>query len=417
MLFLYRILINIIFLLSPIIIIIRLLKKKENILRFKEKFCFFSHNRGNGKLIWFHGASVGELQSIVPLLEKFEKNKNINKILITSNTLSSSKIIERINLKKIVHQFFPIDTNIHTKKFLDYWKPSSAFFIDSEIWPNMYMNLKNNQIPVILLNGRITKKSFSKWKIFPSFANNIFKIFDLCLSSSNESKKYLKKLGARNTKNIGNLKFSQSENEKIIINKELKKFIFSRKSWCASSTHKGEEEFCGLVHLELKKKYKNLLTIIIPRHINRVDLIEKNLNDLNLKTHKHESNKKIDKNTDVYIVDSYGKTKSFYYYCKNIFLGGSIINHGGQNPLEATRYGCDILHGRYVFNFEEIYNFLRKNKISQKINNQKEMIQYLSKLLSKKSYSKKISKKLNLIGQKILKNTYKEIKLVLNNEI
>ena len=148
MLFLYRILINIIFLLSPIIIIIRLLKKKENILRLKEKFCFFSHSRGKGKLIWFHGASVGELQSIVPLLEKFEKNKNINKILITSNTLSSSKIIKRINLKKIVHQFFPIDTNIHTKKFLDYWKPSSAFFVDSEIWPNMYMNLKNNQIPV-----------------------------------------------------------------------------------------------------------------------------------------------------------------------------------------------------------------------------------------------------------------------------
>ena len=417
MLFLYRIIINTIFLLSPLIIIFRLLKKKENYKRFKEKFCYFSNIRGKGKVIWFHGASVGELQSIVPLLEKLEKNRKINKILITSNTLSSSKILERLNLKKIIHQFFPIDTNYHTKKFLDHWKPSSAFFIDSEIWPNMYINLKKKQIPVILLNGRITKKSFSRWQTFPNFSKKIFKIFNLCLSSSNESTKYLKLLGAQNIKNVGNLKFSQSENEKIIINKNLEKLFNSRKSWCASSTHKSEEKFCGSVHIELKKKYKNLLTIIIPRHIERVDMIEKELNSLNLKTHRHESKKKIDKNIDIYIVDSYGKTKSFYYYCKNVFLGGSLINHGGQNPLEATRYGCNILHGPNIFNFTEIYDFLKKNKISQKINNQKKTIKFLKKLLSTKPNSKKLQKKLNLIGQKILENTYKEIKQVLKNDI
>ena len=417
MLFLYRILINIIFILSPLIIIFRFLKKKEHLKRFKEKFCFFSKNRGKGNIIWFHGASVGELQSIVPLLEKLEKNQKINKILITSNTLSSSKVLEKLNLKKIVHQFFPIDTNFHTKKFIDYWKPSSAFFIDSEIWPNMYINLKKNQTPVILLNGRITKKSFNRWNAFPNFSKKIFQIFSLCLSSSMESKKNLKFLGAQNIKYVGNLKFSQSENEKIIIKKSLKKLINTRKSWCASSTHKNEEKFCGLVHIELKKKYKDLLTIIIPRHIERVDSIEKELNSLNLKTHRHESKKKIDKNIDIYIVDSYGKTKSFYYYCKNIFLGGSIIHRGGQNPLEATRYGCNILHGPNISNFTEIYNFLKKNKISYKINNQKKMIIFLIKLLSTKPNSKKLQKKLNLIGQKILENTYKEIKQVLKNDI
>ena len=417
MLFLYRILINIIFLLSPIIIIYRLLKKKEDFKRFKEKFCFFSENRSNGKVIWFHGASVGELQSVVPLLEKLENNKKIQKILVTSNTLSSSKILKKLQFKKVVHQFFPIDTNFHSEKFLNYWKPASAFFIDSEVWPNMYINLKKKHIPIILLNGRITKKSFSKWKMFHSFSKKIFCNFNLCLSSSKESLSYLKKLGAPNIKFVGNLKFSQSENEKIIIKSNLKKFILSKKVWCASSTHNSEEKFCGLVHKVLKKKYKNLFTIIIPRHIDRVNSIEIELNKLGLKTHTHESNKKIDKDTDIYIVDSYGKTKSFYYFCKNVFLGGSIINHGGQNPLEATRYGCNILHGPNISNFKEIYNFLKQNKIAQTVNNEQKMISSLTGLFSKKLDSKKMQNKLNLIGQKILENTYKEVKLVLKNEI
>ncbi len=140
MLTIYRILINITYFLSPIIIILRLLKKKEDLHRFKEKFCFFSKKRNKGKLIWIHGASVGEFQSVVPLIEKYEKKNNINQILITSNTLSSSKIISKYKFKKVVHQFFPIDTNRLTKKFLKYWKPTISIFVDSEIWPNMLLN-------------------------------------------------------------------------------------------------------------------------------------------------------------------------------------------------------------------------------------------------------------------------------------
>ena len=413
----YRIIINLVFLLSPIIIIFRIFKKKEDINRFKEKFCFFSKKRVKGKILWFHGASVGELQSIVPLLEKLEKNKKIKQILITSNTLSSSKIIQKLKLKKITHQFFPIDTSFHTKKFLKYWKPSSAFFIDSEIWPNMFFNLKKNNIPISLINGRITKKSFSRWKIFPNFSKEVFSKFDLCTSASRESKNFLKKLGAKNVKLIGNLKFSQSENERHIINKKLKKIFFSKKIWCASSTHFTEENFCGLIHKELKKKYKNLLTIIIPRHVERVDSIINDLSRLNLKIHTFSSGNNINADTDIYIVDTYGKTKSFYNLCKNVFLGGSLVNHGGQNPLEATRYGCNIIHGPSVSNFREIYQFLKKNKISQRINTQNQMIKSLIKLFSKKSNSKIIQKKLSLIGQKILENTYKEVRLVSKNDI
>ena len=159
----------------------------------------------------------------------------------------------------------------------------------------------------------------------------------------------------------------------------------------------------------MKKTYKNLLTVIIPRHIERVKTIKKELENLDLKIHLHEPKKEIDKNTDIYIVNSYGKTKSFYYYCKNVFLGGSIINHGGQNPLEATRYGCNILHGPNIENFEEIYNYLGKLKISLKVNNYSQLSTKLIGLLSKKHKSNLIRNKLNKIGDKILSDTYNEV--------
>ena len=145
MLIVYRIIINIVYLLSPIIVVLRLIKKKEDPKRFKEKFCFFTKRKIKGKLIWFHGASVGEFQSIVPLIEQYEKKKNITQILITTNTLSSSKVISNYKFKKVIHQFFPIDTNLNTQNFLNYWQPSLSLFIDSEIWPNMLLNLKKKK--------------------------------------------------------------------------------------------------------------------------------------------------------------------------------------------------------------------------------------------------------------------------------
>ena len=409
MFFIYKILINLVFFFSPIIIIFRIFKGKEDTSRFREKVGIFSKKRNKGKLIWFHGASVGEIQSIIPLLERFEKNKEIRQILVTSNTVSSSFIIKNLKFKKTIHQFFPIDCNFISKKFLNYWKPTKAFFIDSEIWPNTVNNLYKRNIPIFLLNGRITKKSFRRWKFFSYFAKSIFGKFYLCLSSNTETKKYLKKLGAKNIKFIGNLKFSQSENEKTNLNKDLINLINSRKAWCASSTHYNEEELCGMAHIRLKKRFKNILTIIIPRHINRINSIKADLQNLDLKIHLDEPKKKISPDTDIYLINSYGKTKLFYKVCKNIFLGGSLIEHGGQNPLEATRYGCKVLHGPNVSNFREIYNFLNKKKLSKKISNQDQLINCVIKYINSKNNSKKIIKDLHLIGMNILNKTYKEI--------
>ena len=414
MLFTYRILINLILILSPLIILFRLLKKKEDFKRFKEKLGFFSKNRSKGKLIWFHGASVGEFQSIVPLLEKLEKSKKISQILITSNTLSSSKLISKIKLKKISHQFFPIDNDLIIKKFINYWKPSIALFVDSEIWPNTLINLNKKKIPTVLINARITRKSYNKWIKLKNFSKSIFNKFDLCLSSNKETVVFLKKLGAKNIKYSGNLKYSQSENEKIEIDSQTIKFISRKTAWCASSTHNSEEKFAGLVHNKLKKKYKNLLTVIIPRHIDRKEEIKEQLSNLGLKVHVHEPKTRINQDTDIYLVNSFGKTKSFYSLIKNVFLGGSLVKHGGQNPLEAVRYNCNILHGPNVSNFNEIYKFLYNQKISKKVINLNQTINILDKLFNSKKSQKNIKDKINKIGQKILKKNIDEINLILD---
>ena len=405
----YRILINLILFLSPIIILIRFLQKKEDPIRFKEKIGFFSKKKLKGKLIWFHGASVGEILSVIPLIEKLEKDKHIRQILITSNTLSSSKILSKLRLKKTIHQFFPIDTNYNSNKFLNYWDPSIAIFIDSEIWPNMITNIKKKSISLMLINARITKKSFRRWKFFSPSARKLFQNFDICLSSSLESKNYLKSLGVKKNSFIGNLKFTQSEKVIDALNNNTKKFFLTKKIWCASSTHELEEKICANIHKKLKIKYKNLLTIIIPRHIHRTEKIIKEISKLNLKIHLHSSTKKIDKKTDIYLVNSFGQTQSFFKECKVVFLGGSIIEHGGQNPLEAAKYGCQILHGPNVWNFKEIYNLLKTHKVSNKITSSNRLYHKVGQLLSDQKNSKKLQLKIKNLGSKILNLTLNEI--------
>tara|TARA_B100001540_G_scaffold161464_1_gene142883 strand:- start:3427 stop:4671 length:1245 start_codon:yes stop_codon:yes gene_type:complete len=410
MLFFYRLSINFIFLISPIIIIYRIFKKKEDPKRFLEKIGKFK-NKTNKSLIWFHGSSVGEILSIIPLIEKLEKNKNIKKILVTSNTLSSAKILKKLKLKKTFHQFFPLDTEFLVEKFLNHWRPKAVFFIESEIWPNMIKKIKEKNIPLILINARITKKSFEKWNSIISFSKKIFSEFDLCLSQNSETCNYLKSLGARNVKKIGNLKFSQSNlelkdqlNLKIKKNFRNKKIIFS-----AISTHDGEELFCGKVHTSLKKKYNNIITIIVPRHINRVNEIKSELKSNNLKVHLHTSNRPINKNTDIYLVDTFGETKLFLKFSKIAFMGKSIFASGGQNPLEAARLGNRILHGPNIENFEEVYDFLKKHGISTQIKSHKSLENLIDKFHKKKNNSQQIIKKLAYTGNQILLNNEKEI--------
>jgi len=410
MFILYRFLINLIFILSPIIILIRIINKKEDPKRFIEKIGFFSKRKKLGKLIWFHGASVGELQSIMPLIEKFEKNKEVNQILVTSNTLSSSTIIKRFKFKKVVHQFFPIDTGMLVNRFIKFWKPSKVIFIDSEIWPNTLHYLNKRNIPVILLNARITKKTFKRWMIFKIFAKKIFSYYSICYPANQETKKYLEILNVNKIKFLGNLKYAQSNKERELAEKKLKKkFKLDRNVWCAASTHNNEEIVCGKTHLKIKNKIKNLLTIVIPRHIDRCDQIKEDLEKLGLRIVITKDFKKPSFNTDVILVKSYGKTKLFFENSPIVFLGGSLINHGGQNPLESARSGCSIIHGPNVQNFREIYGFLNKLKISHKVINENKLALKLIELFKKKNISNAKHLKLKAVGDKILTEHYNNI--------
>tara|TARA_B100000945_G_scaffold29262_1_gene20274 strand:- start:53 stop:1297 length:1245 start_codon:yes stop_codon:yes gene_type:complete len=411
MLLFYRILINLVLILSPIIILLRLIKKKENPNRFIEKFGFPSKKRMSGKVIWFHGSSVGEILSVMPLVEKLEQNPRIRQILITSSTLSSSKVLEKYKFNKTIHQFFPIDSNIVLNKFINYWRPSTVFFIESEIWPNIIQNLHNRKIKIILINARITNKTFKKWFKVLNFSKSIFSKFDLSLSQNKETEVYLRKLGSKNIKNLGNLKFS--ETKKIKRMKEIKNFKIlnnERILFGGISTHYNEEIFCGKIHFELKNKYKKYISIIIPRHIHRVESIKNDLENLKLKVHLHSSKTKIKNKIDIYLVDTYGETKTFLNMCKIVYLGGSIIKRGGQNPLEAARSGCKVMHGSNVENFKEIYALLNKIGVSSKIKNVRDAKLIINKNLKTKIRLKKNINKINLIGKKILNNIDLEIR-------
>ena len=408
MFFLYQIILSLIILISPILIIFRIYKNKEDKIRFKEKFSIPSKKRSKGKLLWFHGASVGEILSVIPLIENYEKDKSINQILVTSSTLSSSKVLKKFKFKKTIHQFYPIDHFFFTTRFLEYWKPNLAIFIDSEIWPNMFKKLEQKKISLILLNARITKKTFLRWLKLKNFSQEIFKKISITYPQNLETKYFLKKLKVKKIKTIGNLKFAEHDNETI--NKLNLKFK-GRKIWIASSTHSDEEIFCAKTHIELKKKVKNLLTIIIPRHVHRAKEIKSKLENLNLNVISHSSNKKNLKNIDIYIVDTFGETKKFHKIGCSVFLGGSIINRGGQNQLEAARYGARILHGPNINNFKDVYKTLSNLKVSKKITTSKKLA---SVIIFKRN--KNLGDKIKKIGAKILKETINDLDKLIKNE-
>ena len=411
--FIYQLLISIILLFSPIIIFYRILKNKEDKFRVKEKFCFFSKKRGVGKLVWFHGSSVGEIMSIIPIIMKYDNDKSINKILVTSSTLSSANILNKIKFKKTIHQFYPVDHFFFSKKFLDYWRPNISIFLESEIWPSMFKSLKKRNIPLILLNARITNKTFGRWSKLGDFSKSIFNLIDVAYPQNNETKTFLQELNVKNIKIIGNLKYIDSgDTETNKIDKKLFLQFKKYKTFIAASTHDNEEIFAAKTHVLLKKKNKNIITIIIPRHINRVYEIIEQLKKLKLNIITRSSrNKKLD-NIDIFIVDTFGESKKFYKIATSVFLGGSIINRGGQNPLEPARFGTKILHGPDVGNFKEVYHYLDKLKISSKV---KTPSQCANSIIFKKNMKK--VKKMKILGKNILKNTLNELDKSIHNGI
>ena len=382
----------------------RILKKKECPLRYKEKLGISHKTRNNGYLIWFHCSSIGELKSIFPIIDHYLKK---NQILVTTSTLGSNEVFQKkyYNTNNIIHQYAPIDSPQIIKKFFKKWNPNIIFFTESEIWPNQIFYAKNNNIPIILLNARISNKSFIKWKLIKNSMNKILNCFDLILSQSNESADYFNYFGNNNIKILGNLKFVVSENFE---NKEENLNLQKRLVFIALSTHPTEEEVCIKIHSFLKSQYPNLLTIIIPRHINRIPEIQKIIINAKLNFLTAESLDNFKNNTDILIINSYGNTKKILKSSKYVFIGGSLVDHGGQNPIEVAYNNSLIFHGPHVHNFTEIYNFLNKENIAYKINSEAELINQLKEKINDYQ-NKNIKEKIIRMGDEILSSTIKEL--------
>jgi len=418
MIFLYKTLTNICYPLFIIFIYCRKILKKEDPLRYKEKILFshFKVNRkNNSKLIWFHAASIGELKSIIPIINELNKRYKKTEFLITTITLSSSNLArEQLkDIKNSHHRFLPLDVNFLIKKFIKLWKPDKIFLVDSEIWPNLILEAQRRRIPIALINARLTSKSFNKWMLFPNIAKKIFGVFDLCMCSNIETKKFLNRLNAKNIHFKGNIKFIDTINS-VKIKDVNEDYLTRRRFWFAASTHNDEDIFCIKTHLKLKEKFSDIITIIAPRHIERVIKIKSLSEKFKLNVQILNKNENILKGKDIIIINFFGVLQNYYKYAKSVFIGKSMIkklrNEGGQNPLEAAKLKCKVYHGPYVYNFEEIYKILEKNKISKKIENYQELSDNLTKdLIDPYKQNNEISDIINNLGKKTLIDTMKLI--------
>ncbi len=385
MMLVYRVIITLLYPLLILVIFFRRLTNKEDKERYKEKLfpSYFNISKNKkSKLIWFHAASVGEFKSIIPIIEYLNKKNKYLEFLITTVTLSSAKLA-KTELEKTPnshHRFFPVDVDFVIKKFISLWSPSAIILIDSEIWPNLIFYAKKNKIPLALINARLTKKTFKRWLKIQKFAELVFNSFDLCLASNYETKKYLEKFKAKKVFYLGNLKFIKNSSS-IKKNTLNENFLTQNKIWFAASTHRGEDEFCLKVHLELKKRIKGVFTIIAPRHTDRVKEIRNLCKNFNLDCQIINKDDTITLTNVVIIINSYGELSNYYRFAKSVFIGKSMIKKlrhvGGQNPIEAARLGCKIYHGPFVYNFEEIYEILSKQNIAKKISNLDELIENL----------------------------------------
>lgn len=426
MILIYRILTTILYPFFVILIYLRMLFDKEDKIRFKEKILISHFNvlkNKNCKLYWFHAASIGEMRSILPIIEEINKNQSKIEFLITTVTLSSGNLAknELKKFKNVQHRYFPLDVGFIIKKFLFLWKPNAIFLVDSEIWPNLIIQAKNSKIPLGIINARITKKSIKKWMMIPKIANYLFKSLDLSLSCDQQTTNFLLELNVKNVFHTGNIKLI-AESKSSRINDYNKDKLLSNKFWFAASTHKNEEIFCLKTHRLLKRNYENLITIIAPRHIERVYEIENICNQMKLTSQVLDEDKKIKDKKEIIIINSFGFLSGYYRLAKSVFIGKSIDKKfaagGGQNPIDAANMGCKIYHGPYISNFEEVYEIFEKNGISEKVHNYDDLSKKLIEDLagSKKNLERYSSVMQNLRLQTLAK-TMKHINKFLFNEI
>ena len=391
LLLIYKILSIVLLPLVILIIFFRIFQNKEINTRIKERFAFPSVKKPKGKIIWINASSIGEYLATISLIKKIRKIKPKTKILLTTNTKTSALLAEKITDVNIFHQFTPQDNPLVIKKFLNYWKPSLVLWMESEFWPIILDETKKYGVEMILLNGRMSDKSFKNWSYFKFFFKKIISNFSLILTMSRIDKENFKKLGAKNINFIGNLKFCNEEQHyDKLLEKKAKKLIVNRSVWLAASTHHREEMYAATIHCKLKERLnlKNLLTIIVPRNIKRTSKIKKEIKSIVPLTKLFQS-KSIPQNTEIIIDDSIGQLEMWYKNIKTVFLGKSYPPKGGQNPIEPARNGCAIISGK-MSNFQEIENEMLRNKCLINVTNDNEFYSAIANCIQGSVYIKDI---------------------------
>ncbi len=380
-------------LLKPLIMLYvkaRKRKGKEDVQRFNERLGVAAVPRPKGRLIWLHGASVGETVSMLPLIAKIREEYPKVHVLVTSGTVTSAKIMAGRLPKGVIHQYVPIDIKEYTDKFISHWKPDLALWFESDFWPNLIMSASAAGVPLILVNGRISDRSFKKWQKARSFIAELQGKFTLSLGQTEKDARRLKKLGARNALSVGNIKYAAADlpydAEKIA---DLQKQIAKRESFIAASTHDDEESRLADIFLSLKQKHPSLLLIIVPRHPKRGEEIAQTLAAKGLAVAFRSKGEKIGKGTDIYVADTIGETGIFYRLGDIVFVGGSLVPHGGQNFLEPARLKSAIIVGGFMHNFAEMTKNAVKAKAIIKVKDDKALAVSLEKLLKDKKTRQK----------------------------
>ena len=340
--------------LAPTLLARRLKRGKEDPARLDERYGASRIARPRGPLVWVHGASVGELLAVGPLVERI-RSKDFA-VLCTSGTVSSAQVAVQRFPKTVIHQFVPIDAPRFVERFFDHWKPDLALFVESDLWPNLIITAKERNIPLILVNGRVSERSFNRWRIVPSTIGSLLRRFDLCLAQSAGHAARYRDLGAPRITTTGNLKLDVPEPPAdAAALAALRAAVGDRPTIAAASTHAGEESALIEAHRRLRNTFPRLLTIIVPRHPDRGPGIVEIANAAGLSTTLRSRDAQPDRDDDIYVVDTMGELGLVYRVAPIVFVGGSLASHGGQNPIEPIKLGAAILHGPHVWNFGEIY--------------------------------------------------------------
>jgi 3-deoxy-D-manno-octulosonic-acid transferase len=343
--------------LAPALVSHRLKRGKEDPERLRERYGRTEIPRPQGPLVWVHCASVGELLTVVPLMGCIREKGFA--VLCTSGTVTSANIAAARLPAGTIHQFVTLDAPSFVNRFFNHWRPDLGLFVESDLWPNLVMTAARRRIPLILLNGRLSERSFQRWRWAPHSIAKLLRSFELCLAQSGTHAGRYRDLGAPRVATTGNLKLDVPEPPaEAHALARLRAAVAGRAVVAGASTHPGEETALLEVHRRLRHSFPGLLTIVAPRHPERGRDVLEMARQADLRPRMRSRGDLPDGQTDIYVLDTIGELGLVYRVAPIVFMGGSLASHGGQNPIEPAKLGAAILHGPNVWNFAEIYSAL-----------------------------------------------------------